>query len=75
MQKFETFVIDTIGFLERLIFEKICFDHKKQSISDIGYCKGYDFAVELWFKVFSLLDSLMAQLSEELCSNSLLFVR
>jgi phage nucleotide-binding protein len=61
MKKYDTFVIDTIDFLERLIFEKVCADHKKQSISDIGYNKGYDFAVEHWFKVFSLLDQIRTQ--------------
>ena len=61
MKKFDTFVIDTIDFLERLIFEKVCHDNKKNSISDIGYNKGYDIAVEHWFKVFSILDALKAQ--------------
>lgn len=61
MKQFDTFVIDTVDFLERLIFEKVCLDHKKQSISDIGYNKGYDFAVELWFKVFAVLDQLKTQ--------------
>ena len=61
MKKFDTFVIDTMDFLERLIFEKVCHDNKKQSISDIGYNKGYDIAVELWFKVFSIFDQFKVQ--------------
>ena len=61
MKQFDTYVIDTLDFLERLIFEKVCHDNKKQSISDIGYNRGYDLAVELWFKVFTVLDQLKAQ--------------
>ncbi len=56
--KFNTVVIDTLDFLEQLIHAKVCSDNKKSSIADISYGKGYDFAVEIWFKLFEVLDQI-----------------
>lgn len=46
--EFQTVVIDTIDWLEHLIFKKVATDAGKTKIEDIGYGKGYKNAVELW---------------------------
>lgn len=55
---FRTLVIDTVDWLEALIFKEVARTHKKESISEIGYSKGYDLAVARWDTLFYALDSL-----------------
>ena len=38
---YETIVIDSADWLERLIWRDLCDKHKKESIADFGYGKGY----------------------------------
>ena len=40
-QGFTTIVIDSLTELEQLVFKLICKENKVNSISDIGYGKGY----------------------------------
>ena len=46
--EFETVAIDSLDHLEGLIFKKVSEDKGKDSIEDIGYGKGYLFALEYW---------------------------
>jgi len=46
--EFQTIVIDSLDHLEPMIFEMVAKDHGKKSIEDIGYAKGYIFALEYW---------------------------
>jgi Holliday junction resolvasome RuvABC ATP-dependent DNA helicase subunit len=39
-----TVVIDTVDWLEKLIFNMVCVEKKIQNIEDIGYGKGYVYA-------------------------------
>lgn len=55
---YQTVVIDTIDWLERLIWKKVCEDNKVQSIEQIGYGKGYVFSMTHWDKFFAGLDLL-----------------
>lgn len=55
---FKTLVIDTIDWLEQLIFKEVAREQHKESISEIPYGKGYDLAVARWNKVFLALDFL-----------------
>lgn len=57
---FLTIVIDSLDWLERLIWAKVCEDNKVDNISKVGYSKGYDFAVTLFDKILQGLDSLRA---------------
>lgn len=45
---YKTLVVDSVDWLERLIFDKVCQDKGVKSISDISYGKGYEMAVDLW---------------------------
>lgn len=45
---FKTIAIDSIDWLERLIHEQVCKEKGVSSLEDIGYGKGYLFAMDLW---------------------------
>lgn len=53
---YKTIVLDTVDHFERLVFEVVCRDEKKKSIDDIGYAKGYIYALEYWAEVVALLE-------------------
>ena len=57
---FRTVVIDSLDWLERLIFDEICKEFGVRSIekADGGYGKGYVDALVHWRKVLALLDDL-----------------
>jgi hypothetical protein len=47
-EEYKTVVVDTLDWLERLIFAEVAREANKTTISDIGYGKGYDAAVKKW---------------------------
>ena len=55
---FRTVVIDTLDWLERLIWAEVCKRKVVESIEDIGYQKGYVFALNHWRDVLAGLDAL-----------------
>ena len=55
---YQTAVVDTLDWLEKLIWAKVARDHNKKSIEDIGYAKGYQFALDSWKEVLAGLDYL-----------------
>ena len=55
---YQTVVIDTLDWLERLIWAKVCEDRGVKSIEDIGYQKGYVFALDFWRQIVDRLDRL-----------------
>ena len=55
---YQTAVIDTLDWLERLIWRKVCDERGVRNIEDIGYQKGYVFALDHWRRVLDLLDQL-----------------
>lgn len=59
--EYQTAVIDTLDWLERLIWRKVCQEHDVQNIEDIGYQKGYVFALDHWRRILDLLDQLRHQ--------------
>ena len=59
---FQTLVIDSLDWLERLIWSQVCKDHNVANIEDIGYGKGYHFALTLWRE---MLDGLQALRDEK----------
>lgn len=46
--EFKTLVVDTLDWLEHLIFKEVAKAANKGNIADIGYGKGYDAAREKW---------------------------
>lgn len=58
--EFRTVVIDSLDWLERLIFDEVCKEFGVRSIekADGGFGKGYVDALVHWRKVLSLLDEL-----------------
>lgn len=61
--KFETVVIDTVDHLETLIFQEVCKDKNKNAIEDIGYAKGYIYALDYWKELTDLLEALRSKKS------------
>lgn len=55
---YRTVVVDSLDWLERLIWAKVCEKRGVQSIEDIGYAKGYVFALTNWREVLAGLDAL-----------------
>lgn len=57
--EFRTVVVDSVDWLERLIWAEVCVKKGVKSIEDIGYAKGYVFALTQWREVLSGLDALL----------------
>jgi len=56
--EYRTVVLDSLDWLERLIFADVCKKRGVESIEDIGYGKGYVFALTNWREVLTGLDAL-----------------
>lgn len=55
---YQTVVIDSLDWLERLIWAEVCAKRGVESIEDVGYGKGYVFALTQWREVIEGLDAL-----------------
>ena len=57
---YQTVVIDSLDWLERLIWDKVCTDFGVKSIeeADGGYAKGYSYAINYWRRVVLALAKL-----------------
>lgn len=55
---FETVVVDSLDWLEQLIWQKVSEEKGVDSIQDIGYGKGYASAVDVWKHFLAGLDML-----------------
>lgn len=56
---FKTIVIDSIDEIEQLIFEHVCVTHNVDQIEDIGYGKGYVYAVNVWLDFLTAVRELL----------------
>jgi hypothetical protein len=56
--EYQTVVIDTADWLEKLIWRTVCDESKVKSIEQIGYGKGYIFAMIYWDRIFTALNTL-----------------
>jgi hypothetical protein len=56
--EYRTVVIDSLDWLERLIWANVCAKRGVDSIEDIGYAKGYVFAIAQWREVLAGLEAL-----------------
>jgi len=59
--KYQTAVLDSLDWLERLIWAEVCRKRNVESIEDIGYGKGYVFALNQWREVLEGLSALRAE--------------
>lgn len=57
---FETFVIDTLDWMEPLIWRHVCEAGFKQSIEDFGFGKGYVAALDEWRLLLSAIERMRA---------------
>lgn len=59
---YESVVIDSLDWLERLIWDRVCRDANVSSIekADGGYSKGYTHALTYWREIIDLLNDLRA---------------
>ena len=60
---YETVAVDSVDWLERLIFDKLCCEHNSKSIEQVagGYGKGYTLALTYWRDLIEHLDALRNQ--------------
>lgn len=56
--EYRTVVIDSLDWLERLIWTDVCEKRGVENIEDIGYGKGYVFALTQWREILAGLDGL-----------------
>jgi hypothetical protein len=56
--KYKTVAIDSLDWLERLVWLKVCAEKGVKSIEDIGYGRGYTAACDHWSKILLCLDYL-----------------
>lgn len=59
--EYQTVVLDSLDRLESLIWEDVCTEHRVRSIEEIGYAKGYIFALSRWNWLLQSLDALRSQ--------------
>lgn len=59
--EFQTIVIDSLDWLERLIWAHVCRTRNKEGIEDFGYGKGYTFALDPWKEVLDGLGALRSE--------------
>jgi hypothetical protein len=45
---YRTVIVDSLDWMERLIWEEVCKKRMVENIEDIGYAKGYTFALNQW---------------------------
>jgi hypothetical protein len=56
--EYRTVAVDSLDGLQDLIFQEVCKDKGVENIEDIGYAKGYTFALDYWKQVLDCLDYL-----------------
>ena len=65
---FKTLVIDSLDWLEPLVFRYVCQQEGKLNIEDFGYGKGYMKADDIWRRVLSKIDNLRVSKSMNIVS-------
>ncbi|GAB4240856.1 MAG: hypothetical protein OHK0028_19120 [Deltaproteobacteria bacterium] len=57
---YQTIVVDSLDWLERLIWAEVCRKRNVENIEEIGYSKGYVFALTQWREFLEGLSALRA---------------
>ena len=55
---YRTLAVDSLDWLEPLIWEKVCQEHGKKSIEEFGYGRGYVEALKQWREYIDVLNRL-----------------
>lgn len=55
---YRTLCVDSLDWLEPLIWEKVCQEHGKKSIEEFGYGRGYVEALKQWREYIDILNRL-----------------
>lgn len=55
---YQTLVIDSLDWLEPLVFDEVCRQGGKENIEDFGYGKGFTYARDKWREIIMILESL-----------------
>jgi len=55
---YRTVVVDSLDWLERMIWAEVCLQRSCENIEDVGYGKGYVFALTFWREFLTGLDAL-----------------
>lgn len=58
---FQSVVVDSLDWLERLIWDQVATDNKVDNIEQIGFGKGYTMALTYWRRYLALLSKLHQQ--------------
>jgi hypothetical protein len=53
---YQTVSLDSADWLERLIWDNVCRRANKRNIQEIGYAKGFEFALDEWRETLGLLE-------------------
>jgi hypothetical protein len=56
--EYKTVIVDSLDWLESIIWAKVATDQGKTSIEDIGFAKGYIFALTYWKEILNGLNYL-----------------
>lgn len=55
---YQTLVIDSLDWLERLVWQEVCDRKLIQNIEDLGYGKGYVLAIDVWREILDGLNAI-----------------
>ena len=58
---YQTLVIDSLDWLEPLVWARVCEQHKLKSIEDAGYGKGYVMALDIWRRFIAGINAIRDQ--------------
>lgn len=67
--EFKTVVVDSLDWLERLIWQEVCRRKNVTNIEDIGFQKGYTFALDEWRTFLEALTALRRE-----CGMSIILI-
>jgi len=61
--EFKTVALDSLDWIEQLLFKHICDEDKVETIGDSkgGYGKGYDYAITKWVELINKLETLRSK--------------
>ncbi len=59
--EYKTFVLDTVDWMEALVWAQVCTDANVKNIEDLGYGKGYIQAMRHWERFFVGLEKIRAR--------------
>lgn len=55
---YNTVIVDSLDWLETLVWKEVCAVHRINSLEDLGYGKGYVFALDFWRRCLNGLATL-----------------